>query len=234
MKKHIPNSITLLNLLCGTLASFFAIIFLKEINNLAWIIIGLIFLGAFFDFIDGFIARLLKVSSELGKQLDSLADLISFSVAPVFFLVAVELFLNGAFSYYVLPLFIIPMFAGLRLGKFNLLKDTATPYFIGLPTPATAIFIIFYALMILNTKSNILNSFTANIIFAATISYLMNSQFKLFSLKFAKWNSNIKKGIIIFGLLSIATVIIAGWYSPIIILIIYFITSYFTFKSLKK
>ncbi|MCE7053313.1 CDP-diacylglycerol--serine O-phosphatidyltransferase [Algoriphagus sp. AGSA1] len=133
IKSHIPNTITLLNLLSGVVG----IIWVLDGNILsgAYFII----LAAVFDFFDGFAARLLNVQGEIGKQLDSLADLISFGVLPGMILFQMAKANNGIewLSYLTL---IIPVFSAVRLAKFNI--DTRqSDRFIGLPTPANALFI---------------------------------------------------------------------------------------------
>jgi len=133
IKSHIPNSITLLNLLAGVI-------------GIIWVINGNIVSGAYFiilaavfDFFDGLTAKVLKVQSEIGKQLDSLADLVSFGVLPGMILfqmtkVGTEI---GWLPYLTL---IVPLLSAVRLAKFNL--DTRqSDKFIGLPTPANALFI---------------------------------------------------------------------------------------------
>lgn len=133
IKSTIPNGFTLLNLLSGVI-------------GIIWVLQGDIFSGAYFilissifDFIDGFAARILKVSSEIGKQLDSLADLISFGVLPGLILFQMAAVQPG---WEVLPYFtlIIPLLSAFRLAKFNL-DSRQSDQFIGLPTPANALFI---------------------------------------------------------------------------------------------
>lgn len=142
IKKNIPNAITCCNLLCGCLA-----IIQATNGNLLWAAY-LVGMAAVFDFFDGFAARLLKVSSPIGKDLDSLADMVTFGVVPgivMFKMIRLGLRLdkegfdlieeNPWITYIV---FMIPIFSALRLAKFN--HDTRqTEAFIGLPTPANAI-----------------------------------------------------------------------------------------------
>jgi CDP-diacylglycerol--serine O-phosphatidyltransferase len=133
IKSNIPNGFTLLNLLSGVI-------------GIIWVLQGDILSGAYFilisavfDFFDGFAARILKVSSEIGKQLDSLADLVSFGVLPGFILFKMAEVQSG---WEWLPYFtlIVPLLSAYRLAKFNL--DTRqSDQFIGLPTPANALFI---------------------------------------------------------------------------------------------
>jgi len=177
IKRNIPNIITLSNLFCGLLAILYA--FGGHLNIAG----GFIILGAFFDFFDGLVARLLKVSGELGKQLDSLADLITFGVAPgiivfqLLFLLETNAFFNpfeawesrAAYSASCLPYIalLIPLFSSLRLAKFNI--DTrqtdsfiVLPTLIGLPTPANALFFIAIPLMMRFQPDHFLLEYIAN------------------------------------------------------------------------
>lgn len=154
--RHIPNSITCLNLLCGCLAVIAALS--GELLDAAFLII----LGAVFDFFDGFAARLLKVSSDIGKQLDSLADMVTFGLAPGITLLyllhesklgvgilgqcqpidGAPVFLAEFICHpsHLIPI-IIPIFSALRLAKFNVDERQALG-FRGLPTPASALWCI--------------------------------------------------------------------------------------------
>jgi CDP-diacylglycerol--serine O-phosphatidyltransferase len=200
--KQIPNTITLLNLVSGSIAIVFAVE--GQLELAAW----MIGVAAVFDFFDGFAARMLKVSSEVGKELDSLADVISFGLAPGMILFSMlsntetcpEFVISGR---NIVPFmaFLIPAFSAYRLAKFNL--DTRqTDSFIGLPTPANAILIASFPL-IMNQESNLLGidltSFTSVINNAAFLipfiflfSWLLIAEIPLMSLKFKtfKWNDN--------------------------------------------
>jgi CDP-diacylglycerol---serine O-phosphatidyltransferase len=145
IKRNIPNLITLANLTCG----LFAIIFSFQ-GNLTTASLC-IFLGAFLDFFDGLAARLLKVSGEFGKQLDSMADMVTFGVAPGFILFHFMFYLNNdmifrhsmessSFFFPASLALLIPIFSAYRLANFNI-DSNQTDSFIGLPTPALAIFI---------------------------------------------------------------------------------------------
>ena len=140
IKKHIPNTITCFNLFSGTIAVSFAFE-----GNLLFATL-FILLSAVFDFLDGFLARLLGAYSELGKQLDSLADLVSFGLAPsviVFSLFKEFPYPEAMFDYaFLFPYtgFFIVVFSALRLAKFNI-DESQTTSFRGLPTPANAILI---------------------------------------------------------------------------------------------
>ena len=144
IKRNIPNIITLANLTCGLLSIIFAFQGNLKLAALC------IFAGAFFDFFDGLVARLLKVNGELGKQLDSMADMVTFGVAPgmILFHFMYQLHHNILFKDATLEGFffpetlalLIPIFSAVRLANFNI--DTRqTTSFIGLPTPALAILI---------------------------------------------------------------------------------------------
>jgi len=144
MIKQIPNIITLLNLLSGCIA-----ITMAFIGNFGSVIIWIL-IAAIFDFLDGMTARLLKAYSTLGKQLDSLADVVSFGVAPAAALfviirdyITLPSFLDPISFYVPYIAFIIPMFAAYRLAKFNI-DERQTTSFLGLPTPANGLFWIAY------------------------------------------------------------------------------------------
>ena len=140
MKKYIPNLITSLNLLSGCLAILFVISGDLVIASL------LVILGMFFDFFDGLVARLLQVQSEIGKQLDSLADMVTFGVAPG---VVIYSFLSSFIEDSYIPYisFVIPLLSAVRLAKFNL-DSNQSDKFIGLPTPANALFFVFIPLVL--------------------------------------------------------------------------------------
>ena len=145
MKRHIPNLITLLNLACGTAA-----IILTLEGQWRWGVY-LILAASVFDFLDGFTARLLKAYSETGKQLDSLADMISFGIVPAVFIYTIfkGLFQNqpvesGSFYDHLqwvvlISVLLVPVFSAIRLARFNAEPDQGA-FFFGLPTPAHALF----------------------------------------------------------------------------------------------
>lgn len=141
MKKHIPNIITCCNLICGCIATYSA--FRHSYQDAFFFIL----LGALFDFFDGKMARALGVSGKLGLELDSLADCVTFGVAPsamiftLFNHVAYPSFMGSEFFFRVMPFtaFLMAAFSAVRLAKFNLDERQHTE-FIGMPTPANAIF----------------------------------------------------------------------------------------------
>lgn len=203
IKQQIPNAITCCNLLCGCLAIVCAFN-----ENLAWSAY-LVGIAAMLDFFDGFVARLLKVGGEMGKQLDSLADMVTFGLVPG---VVMYQMINHSFSrgpgwhtemfnsnsYLQFIAFLITIFSCIRLAKFNI--DTRqTDSFIGVPTPANTILICSIPL-INQFQPEILNfniySITGNWLFliALTIlmSYLLIAELPLFALKFKNfgWPDN--------------------------------------------
>jgi CDP-diacylglycerol---serine O-phosphatidyltransferase len=135
ISKAIPSAITSLNLICGSLATIFAL------NGEVEIAVYLIIAASIFDFLDGFAARLLKAVSEFGKQLDSLSDLISFGFAPAALLYNHIISNNILPEYFEYSVVAIVLFSALRLAKFNIDPEQSTE-FKGLPTPATALFIL--------------------------------------------------------------------------------------------
>lgn len=188
IKKHIPNVITLLNLFCGCIA----IIFVTRLDfEMAFYMVCL---GIFFDFFDGFFARLFKVSGPLGLQLDSLADMVTSGVVPgyiMFFLLS-----NSQHEISASPLipflgFIITLGSCYRLAVFNI--DTRqTNSFIGLPTPANALFILSLPLVLKYCDSLIILEILTNqwVLMAITLfsAYILNAEIPLFSLKIKKFN----------------------------------------------
>lgn len=191
--KQIPNFITSLNLASG----FISIIFILngDINTASWLIL----LAMAFDFLDGFSARVLKAYSEIGKELDSLADVVSFGVAPgliIYHLLTAALshinragFCDSGFTSSILLIIpaIMPVCAALRLAIFNT-DATQTTTFKGLPTPANALAVISVVLGSYYSDSAILTSFIASpvslIILSLTLSLLMVTRIPLLSLKF--------------------------------------------------
>lgn len=180
-KKHIPNSITCLNLISGCIATYWAF------QGDAQLALLFIVIGAVFDFFDGMVARLLHVSSPIGKELDSLADDITFGFAPsaiVFnFLVPLTTYLSPIIPYLA---FIMAAFSALRLAKFNLDERQALG-FIGLPTPANA---LFWGSLLVGLGEEIATlPYAAYLILAGVLisSYLLVSEISMFALKFKSW-----------------------------------------------
>lgn len=204
MKKHIPQFITMLNILCGCIATVFAVLNKLELAAI------FVFLGIIFDFFDGLAARLLDSQSELGIQLDSLADMITSGLVPgivMFQLLAMsqtggwnlEFSDNSnALTWTGIKISFLPFFGFLitlasayRLAKFNIDENQVTT-FIGLPTPANALFILSLPLILLDQGNDFLSQIILNpwflIIITILSSYLLNSRIELFTLKFKNWS----------------------------------------------
>ncbi|WP_417887327.1 CDP-alcohol phosphatidyltransferase family protein [Zunongwangia sp.] len=201
MKKHIPNCITLLNLLSGSIATILAVQ-----GNL----IGAAFfvcLGIFFDFFDGLAARALNVKSEVGLQLDSLADVVTSGVVPgIVMFQLLNSALPGAdaitewsgdsnwfdFDFNPVAIFglLIILGSGFRLAKFNV-DDRQTDSFIGLPTPANALLILSLPLILTYQSGSFATDIILNEWFLIGLTILsvvmLNAELPLFALKFKQW-----------------------------------------------
>ncbi|MDO7885274.1 CDP-alcohol phosphatidyltransferase family protein [Hymenobacter cheonanensis] len=207
MKRHIPNAVTCLNLLCGCLALTF--IFRGELVMGAY----LVGIAAVADFFDGLLARALRVSSPIGKDLDSLADMVSFGVVPgaiLYELMGMTFTLNQPFfepraaPFWPFALylpFLVTIFSALRLAKFN--NDTRqTTSFIGLPTPACTLVVASLPLILANdqfgVKNIILNPWLL-LGLAVLLSGLLVAELPLFALKFKnlKWLGNRRRFIFV-------------------------------------
>ena len=180
--KHIPNTITSMNLLCGALGVIFAF---KGALDIAFY---LMLAGAVCDFCDGLAARLLKAYSPMGKELDSLADLITFGFLPSIMLYkCMDLYHPGEWYCY-LPLIIV-VFSALRLAKFNI-DERQSENFIGLATPACAMICGSFAYIAHFDINNIVGVFTESTWMipagSAVLSLLLVSEIPMFSMKFKK------------------------------------------------
>jgi len=228
MKKHIPNIITSLNLLSGITAIIFT--FKGELTIAA----GLMALGAFFDFFDGLAARLLSVQSEMGKQMDSLADMVSFGVVPGFIMFQLmssspNLPNMAIASFNIAPYFafIIPVLSAFRLAKFNI--DTRqTSSFIGLPTPANSIFIgslPFIIAGIWSMELPWLHHYYILLVLSFILSFLLVAELPLFALKFKGfgWKGNELR--FSFILLSIILIFLLQMTAFPIIILVYILLS---------
>ena len=192
MKKYVPNLITLSNLLCGTVAIVFAVR-----GTIDWAAL-FVAIGIFLDFFDGFFARLLHVKSEMGLQLDSLADMVTSGVVPG--IVMFQLLNNSTYvlqtegtSAMLLPYvgFLITLASAYRLANFNI--DTRqTSGFIGLPTPANTMFILSLPLILQYQPTELFNSLLHNmwVLLGITFlsAYLLNAEIALFALKFSDYS----------------------------------------------
>ncbi len=198
LKNNIPNTITCMNLLSGCMACIFAFRGQEVFGclngyEIAFLLIGV---AAIFDFCDGAVARLLHAYSLLGKELDSLSDLISFGLAPALLMFnTMNVYNDGSWLSYVA--LVIVVFGALRLAKFNI-DDRQTTSFIGLPIPANAIFWIGVCAWIhqYNYPGDVIVT-----IMLVMVSFLMVSRLRMFSLKFKNfnWKENFKRYAIIFA-----------------------------------
>lgn len=200
IRKHIPNALTCCNLMCGCMATGAAFY-----GNYRWALL-MIVIGAVFDFFDGMVARLLRAYSDIGKELDSLADVVTFGVAPsaILFYLFHEVhypdLLQPLRSILPYAAFLMAAFSALRLAKFNL--DTRqTTSFIGLPTPANA---LFWASLVVGQHA-FLVSLKFNAVFLLLFIFLscmlLIAEVPLFALKFKnlKWTDNREKYIFLLG-----------------------------------
>lgn len=237
-----------MNLLSGSLALGY--VYDGELHIAAW----LVFAGAFFDFIDGLAARMLRVSSPLGLQLDSLSDVVTFGVAPGAIMMTLlhEAYFDRGVAIYIpysfedavqflplLPAMLLTLFAALRLGKFNI--DTRqTDSFIGLPTPAMAVFVVSLP-MVLHYQAGAFDGFIKSVltlyVIVAVLSYLMVSELRLFSMKVKDYGWQRNKLRYLFLLCSIIAIIFfkfAGLAFAIILYIGFSIINNITSNELRS
>jgi CDP-diacylglycerol---serine O-phosphatidyltransferase len=238
IKKHIPNIITLLNLFCGCIALVFVA------NNEFQTAFFFVCLGIFLDFFDGFFARLFKVSSPLGLQLDSLADMVTSGVVPGFVMYKMLLSCEGCSNasclgggiyvintdpILILPYisFIITLGACYRLANFNI-DSRQTDSFIGLPTPANTLFIMSLPLI----GYQFLNWHL--ILFTLLSAYLMNAEMPLFSLKIKKLSFAGNELQIIFLLISLLLLVFFQFLGVALVIVFYVLLSVVRNKFVKK
>lgn len=186
MTKHIPNLLTCLNLISGCVACTFAL------HGQLYYAAVFVLVAGVFDFCDGFVARFLQAYSAIGKELDSLADEVSFGVAPgmALFYTLTQAFPHQPYLPYAA--FVIPVFSALRLAKFNIDTRQATS-FLGLPVPANALFWVsgLYATQLL-IPANVILYTVAVLALAGVTSFLLVSEVPMFSLKIKSlaWKGN--------------------------------------------
>ena len=209
MRRHIPNTITCCNLLSGCVAAMFAF---EGVYLYAFVCI---IMGAVFDFFDGLTARALKVSSPIGKELDSLADVVTFGFAPAAMVFSwlrecadAHLDMLVAFAVPFLA-FLLVAFSALRLAKFNV-DERQTSSFIGLPTPANA---LFWGALVLGSHDKMVASPFGWVLIVALVllfSWLLVAEIPMFSLKFKSlaWKPN--RIAYIFLLVSLVLLIVLG------------------------
>ncbi len=227
IKKNIPNLLTLCNLFCGCIA----IVFAFE-GNLVWsaYMVGI---ACVFDFFDGMVARMLNVNSEIGKQLDSLADIVSFGVVPGIMMYKM---LSG--FYFPFLAFLIPVFSAIRLAKFNL-DERQSDSFLGLPTPANAVFISSLLLILnLDSSSESIKQFILHPYFLISVTLISSifliAPLPLFALKFKNFYWADNKVRYIFLALSLALLIIFKFVGIPLIIILYIVLSVINNLITKK
>lgn len=243
IKRSIPNAITLLNALCGCIAAILAA------NNYLVAAAFFVFLGIFFDFFDGLAARKLQVQSELGVQLDSLADMITSGLVPgiiMFKLLSLTADTsslaqvtkqwgssNAQWYSFDIPLIaylglLIPLASAYRLAKFNI-DENQQDSFIGLPTPANALLIMSLPLIMEFQNNDSMNAIIINKWFLIGLtlvsSYLLNSNIHLFALKFKDFKFKGNAMRYTFLLLSIVLLILLHFAAIPIIIALYIIMS---------
>lgn len=244
MIKHIPNFITLLNLFCGSIAVIFAVNgFLVTASFFA-------FLGIFFDFFDGLLARKLNAQSDLGLQLDSLADMVTSGLVPGVVMFQLLTLASGDSSWFkstndwgasmqwigfkiqLLPLIglLITLASAYRLANFNI-DNNQSDSFIGLPTPANTLLILSFPLIMEFQNNDIMNSIILNKWFLIAVTmvscYLLNANIKLLALKFKTWNFQDNAARYTLILLSAVLLIVLQFAAIPLIIIVYIILSFF-------
>ena len=246
MKRHIPNLITLLNVLCGCIATVFAVANVLEMAAL------FVCLGIFLDFLDGLAARLLRVKSELGVQLDSLADMITSGLVPGIVMfqllnmselggwnMASNISLDGDSDFSFLPFsgFLITLASAYRLAKFNI-DENQVNSFIGLPTPANALLIISLPLILLYQNNDVLNGIILNQWFLISLTllsgYLLNSRIELFALKFKNWGFKDNALRYIFIIISLVVLITMRFLGIPLIIVFYVLGSWVQNLTVKN
>jgi CDP-diacylglycerol--serine O-phosphatidyltransferase len=223
--KHIPNALTCGNLLCGC----FAIVMLMNGGDSVYFVPWLVLAAGIFDFFDGFAARILRVSSPIGKELDSLADMVTFGLVPALLMYHL-LNLAGApahsgFVYMSFIAFSIAVFSALRLAKFNI-DPRQIEGFIGVPTPATALFIIGIPLAF--EKYDMEMSWIFLTVVTLLFSGLMVAPFNLFSLKFKSFGWKGNEVRFTFLAISVLLIVFLREAALSVIIITYILMSLFT------
>ena len=243
IKAFIPNFITLLNLFSGSVAVIFAV------NNHFIFAAFFVFLGIFFDFFDGLLARKLNVQSDLGLQLDSLADMVTSGLVPgIVVFKLLELASNSkavtsidewsetmqwtGYTFNLLPFIglFITLASAYRLARFNLDEEQQS-YFKGLPTPANALLILSLPLILEFQNNDLINSIILNkwflIVLTILSCYILNSSVKLFALKFKNWSFKSNAVRYIFIILSIVLLVVLHFAAIPVIIILYILLSLF-------
>jgi len=230
LKNQIPNFITLMNLLAGIVSIYLGMIGELQLSA------SLIFLAAIMDFLDGMLARVLNAKSAIGAQLDSLADIVSFGVAPAFVLfhtIEMVLEMQGQtdLNYLAFSAFLVPLFSAIRLAKFNI-DESQSSSFAGLPTPAVGILLASFPIMVivcLAENKGFYYDLVTNVYFLVAVaivsSLLMVSRLPMFALKFTSvsWAENQTRYIFI--ILSVFLILLLKLAAIPLIILLYIILS---------
>lgn len=229
----LPNVLTLANLMCGSFAALAALVLNDLATAFGWVV-----LAAVFDFFDGFAARLLRQSSPIGGELDSLSDVISFGFAPAAILFAMYrgaeplwAWSDAALAAGGYALFILTAFSALRLAKFNI-DPTQHTEFCGLPTPAAAL--LCASLGWLSARGTLQLSPEAILLVAAVLSLLLISPVRMFALKFAGfgWRGNQLRYLFLAA--AAALIVALGAASIPLIIVLYILTSLVRWLACRK
>ncbi len=232
--RHIPNLITCLNLVSGVIGIIES--FKGNLKGASLAILA----ACIFDFFDGFAARLLKVSSPIGKELDSLADMVTFGVlpglilfhltalSPPYYLHTTHLFLLAPPGHMAYLTFLVPVFSALRLAKFNI--DTRQSYgFIGVPTPANAILVsslpFIFAQILLEHPLSYQFIPLICVVIAVVMSFLLVSEIPLMAFKFKNFNWTENRVKYLFILIALTLIIIFKFTAVPIIIFLYIFVS---------
>ncbi|MBE6332252.1 MAG: CDP-diacylglycerol--serine O-phosphatidyltransferase [Bacteroidales bacterium] len=221
---NLPNIITCCNLLCGCLSIFYG--FHDQIDLACLFIVA----GAVFDFFDGMTARALHISGPIGKELDSLADVVSFGIAPSVLCYVIVRNIGGS-EMLALSSFIMAAFSALRLAKFNC-DERQTTSFIGLPTPANALFWIGLSYVAKLPQFEFLCNPYIILALMLVLSVLLISEIPMFSLKIKPGHMGIGENIVRYSFLAATVVLIAVFAiigqvqaSPAVIILLYIVLS---------
>ena len=236
LKQHIPNAVTSMNLLCGVLGVMAALE-----AHFDWAFY-LMLAGAVFDFCDGLTARALKAYSPMGKELDSLADMVTFGVLPsvmLYELMRVCTFSNSFWCY--VPL-VIAVFSGLRLAKFNI-DDRQHTSFLGLPTPACAMVCGSLCYFVAHDMQTFLATWASGFVFIPLLSVVLAAllvcELPMFSMKFSREDGPlVKRKRIIFGInaLLVAAIVVSlqlNWSLAVLLIFLVYILMNLAFALFK-
>lgn len=223
IKRHIPNALTCANLLSGCIGVVFAFDDRLDVAAYAVLISGI------FDFFDGNLARMLNVKSPIGKELDSLADMVSFGFLPGAVMFKLLEQIQGSFAYLPYFGFLITIFSALRLAKFNI--DTRqTEDFIGLNTPMNTLFIVSLP-FIQRQYPDLIGSPLLLVAITILVSWLLISEIRIFSLKFGTmaWADNKTK--FVFLIISAVLIAFLKFVAIPFVLVLYILSSFVHFRN---